>query len=72
MHIRQNSWYENSVSVERGPLVYALKIGQEIKKVKNAKDTVAYGSSFYEVRPLRPGILASFIRPKTNWMNCLK
>jgi len=51
MHIRQNRWYENSVSVERGPLVYALKIGQEIKKVNNPKDTINYGSTFYEVRP---------------------
>jgi DUF1680 family protein len=51
MHIRQNRWYENSVSVERGPLVYALKIGQEVKKVKNPKDTINYGSSFYEVKP---------------------
>ena len=51
MHIRQNRWYENSVSVERGPLVYALKIGQDIKKVKNEKDTINYGNSFYEVKP---------------------
>ncbi|MBS1523219.1 MAG: glycoside hydrolase family 127 protein [Bacteroidetes bacterium] len=51
MHIRQNRWYENSVSVERGPLVYALKIGQEVKKVNNPKDTINYGSTFYEVRP---------------------
>ncbi|HTK20474.1 MAG TPA: beta-L-arabinofuranosidase domain-containing protein [Mucilaginibacter sp.] len=54
MHIRQNRWYENSVSVERGPLVYALKIGQEIKKVNNPKDTINYGSTFYEVRPTTP------------------
>jgi DUF1680 family protein len=54
MHIRQNRWYEKSVSVERGPLVYALKIGQDIRKVNNPKDTINYGSTFYEVRPTTP------------------
>lgn len=51
MHIYTNSWYENSVSVERGPLVYALKIGEEWKEIKNDKDPVEYGNSYYEVRP---------------------
>jgi len=64
MHIVQNRWYENSVSVERGPLVYALKIGQDIKKVKNEKDTIAYGSSFYEVRPTTPWNFGLINTPK--------
>jgi hypothetical protein len=54
MHIFKNTWYENSVSVERGPLVYGLKIGEEIKLVKNDRDPIAYGSEFYEVRPTTP------------------
>jgi DUF1680 family protein len=54
MHIFKNTWYENSVSVERGPIVYALKIGEQIKKVINDKDPVAYGKSYYEVRPTTP------------------
>lgn len=54
MHIFKNTWYENSVSVERGPLVYALKIGQDIKLVKNDRDPIAYGSEYYEVRPTTP------------------
>lgn len=54
MHIFKNTWYENSVSVERGPLVYALKIGEDVKLVKNDKDPVAYGSEYYEITPTTP------------------
>ena len=37
MDIFSNKWYENAVSVERGPLVYALKIGEEWKEIKMTK-----------------------------------
>jgi len=54
MHIFKDKWYENSMSVERGPITYALKIGQEFKKVINEKDPVDYGDSYIEVRPTTP------------------
>jgi DUF1680 family protein len=54
MHIFKNTWYENSVSVERGPLVYGLKMGEETKLVKNDRDPIAYGSEYLEVRPTTP------------------
>ncbi|WP_214072322.1 beta-L-arabinofuranosidase domain-containing protein [Mucilaginibacter sp. dw_454] len=54
MHIFKNTWYENSVSVERGPLVYALKIGEAVTTVKNDRDPVAYGIEYTEVRPTTP------------------
>lgn len=54
MHIFRNSWYENSVSVERGPLTYALKIGEASKLVKNDKDPIDYGDSYEEIRPTTP------------------
>ncbi|MGC8716664.1 MAG: beta-L-arabinofuranosidase domain-containing protein [bacterium] len=34
MRIRTNSWINNSISIERGPLVFALKIEEERKKIK--------------------------------------
>lgn len=47
MDIRLSNWYERSVGIERGPLVYALKIGELWKEVKaeNRDDT------FFEVLP---------------------
>ncbi|MHA4894311.1 beta-L-arabinofuranosidase domain-containing protein [Pedobacter sp. PWIIR3] len=54
MHIFKNKWYENSMSVERGPITYALKIGEQVTKVENTKDPNEYGTSYTEVRPTTP------------------
>lgn len=55
MHIFRNTWQENSISIERGPLTYGLKIGEEMKLVKNPNPPGSYGGeSFYEVRPTTP------------------
>ncbi|MBC7511276.1 MAG: glycoside hydrolase family 127 protein [Ferruginibacter sp.] len=54
MHIFKTNWYENSIAVERGPIVYALKIGEDWKQVKNEKDPIKYGDTYYEVLPKTP------------------
>lgn len=54
MHIYKNTWYENSMSVERGPITYALKIGEDWKKVKNEKDPIDFGDTYYEIYPKTP------------------
>jgi Uncharacterized protein conserved in bacteria len=55
MHIFRNRWHEGSVSIERGPLVYGLMIGEDMKMVKNTNPPGSYGGdSFYEVRPTTP------------------
>jgi hypothetical protein len=54
MHVFNNQWYENSVSVERGPLTYALRMEEDWKSVKNDRDPVAFGEQYYEVRSNTP------------------
>ncbi|MFT3703176.1 MAG: glycoside hydrolase family 127 protein [Agriterribacter sp.] len=51
MHIFKNSWYENSVSIERGPITYVLKIADSLRSVQNKKDAVDYGDSYDELIP---------------------
>ena len=50
MHVSTRRWHENAVSVERGPIVYALKIGEVTHQVG---DTTGYGT-FTEIRPTTP------------------
>jgi hypothetical protein len=47
LHLSTQTWHENTVSVERGPIVYALKIGEMTSTVR---DTTGYGE-FEEIRP---------------------
>ncbi len=54
MHIYTNRWYENSESIERGPITYALQIGEKTVTVKNDKDPIDYGATYEEVHPTTP------------------
>lgn len=55
MSISYEKWYEGSVAIERGPLLYALKIGEEWKKVvDDQKFGDRYGDWYYEVYPTSP------------------
>lgn len=47
MEIRTSRWYEKSVAFERGPLLYALKIGERWEKKTNE----LWPDPFYEVYP---------------------
>lgn len=49
MGIKSTTWHEKSIAVERGPLVYALKIDEDWKKVQNTRDPERYGEYYYEV-----------------------
>ncbi|MGY3055292.1 hypothetical protein ACVWYG_003507 [Pedobacter sp. UYEF25] len=53
MHIFKTKWYENSMAIERGPITYALKIGEEFKNITNKVDSATFGN-YTEVRPTTP------------------
>lgn len=42
------------MSVERGPITYALKMNEEVKRIKNDKDPFEYGSYYDEIRSSSP------------------
>lgn len=70
MHVRtDDNWHEKSLSVERGPLVYALRIEEEwTKRAFAANEKQQFGESYWEVKPRSPwnyGIL-HFDRNKTD------
>lgn len=50
MQVAVSRWYERSATVERGPLVYALRIGEQWRKVQNPGKPI-YGPWYYEVYP---------------------
>nr|WP_231496780.1 beta-L-arabinofuranosidase domain-containing protein [Prevotella sp. 10(H)] len=51
MHIQIENWYENSISVIRGPLVYALKIEEKwVEHTIDEPDSI-YGETYLEVLP---------------------
>jgi len=54
MHVETSSWFENSISVERGPLVYALKIEEKWEKKAITDDPDRFGNHYYEVSPASP------------------
>lgn len=51
MHIESERWYENSRSIKRGPLVYALKIGEEWHEKSFIGNDTIYGKKYFEVLP---------------------
>ncbi|MGV8095085.1 MAG: beta-L-arabinofuranosidase domain-containing protein [Mangrovibacterium sp.] len=61
MKVTVSRWYERSAVIERGPLVYALKIGEKWSKAQDdRKFGDRYGDWYYEVYPTTP------------WNYCLK
>ena len=62
MQVSTSRWHENALAVERGPLVYALRMEEEWKKCDVPQNEVArYGKCYYEVTSPTPwnyGIVA--------------
>ena len=50
MEFRKSWWYNTSVGIERGPIVYALKVEEEWSEVKRQ----GFDDTYWEVRPRTP------------------
>ncbi len=50
MEFRFSTWYENSTGIERGPLVYALKVQEDWREMTRS----GYDDTFWEVYPKSP------------------
>src|SRR3546814_1464924 len=54
MTVTASTWHENAVAIERGPVVYALKIAERWEKKTITDDPERFGKSYYEVYPESP------------------
>ncbi len=52
MEVSVQEWHECSVSVERGPLVFALRMGEEWVRKEFEDPASIYGQTYWEVYPL--------------------
>ena len=50
MDFRYSYWYENSLGIERGPLVYALRVEEQWREITQE----GYDDTFWEVLPQSP------------------
>jgi hypothetical protein len=56
MQVRVSRWYHNSIALERGPLVFSLKIGEEWQKITSGMS-----------KPARPPAADWAVIPTTPW-----
>jgi uncharacterized protein len=55
MHVRTSAWYHDSVALERGPLIFSLKIGEQWRKLELGMSHPAKSpAADWEVLPTTP------------------
>jgi hypothetical protein len=63
---RVSTWYRDSVAVERGPLVFSLRIGEEWKKVESGmKKPAPPPAADWEVHPTTPWNYGLLVSPES-------
>ncbi len=69
MKLKTSRRYSEAISIERGPLVYSLKIGEEWKRINADKPFRELPHGDFEVRPTTPwnyGVLVDETKPETS------
>jgi len=61
MEVRKSGWYENSVGIERGPLVYVLRIGEQWQKL-NDQDQYKEYEQVLPTEPWNYALLAESVQ----------
>jgi DUF1680 family protein len=71
MHVRISRWYRDSVVVERGPLVFSLKIGEDWRKIEKGMSRPAKSPAVdWELRPATPwnyGLIVNRSNPERSF-----
>ena len=62
MRVRSSRWYQNSIAVERGPLVFALQIGEDWRKLRDKSPAADW--EVYPTTPWNYGLLIDAERPE--------
>ena len=62
---RASTWYRDSVAIERGPLVFALRLGEEWKKLTSGmKKPAPHPAADWEVHPTTAWNYGLVVNPK--------
>lgn len=72
MEVSLSEWYENSVAVERGPLVYALKMKEKWVRHDIEEVNSIYGKDYWEVLPESPWNYGIIDPAKTPLSDCFE
>jgi hypothetical protein len=65
--INASSWPTNGVALERGPLVYSLKIDEEWESMDKVVGECIGGIGVYNLKNRYPGLLGNNVYPKSPW-----
>lgn len=68
MQVTTSRWYDEAAAIERGPLLYALKMNEKWeKKIDERKNTSHFGEWYYEVTSDSPWnycLMGNYLRPE--------
>jgi len=62
MKLRVSRWYQDSIAIERGPLIYSLKIGEDWKKLQDKSPAGDW--EVYPTTPWNYGLVLNPARPE--------